>query len=358
MTSIGVGIIGTGVGLRSIAPTLGGMDGVTVVAVAGSSEERVVHLTENLKPAPTPFKDFREVCDNPSVDLIVIASPNEFHLEQASYAISTGKTVYCEKPVGVSEVEVRKLEAVAESSASTVVVGHQLRFNPLVIAIRDAILRGDVGRVYHVSVRQQGSGFTDPSRPWTWEFDSERTGGVRLAMGAHMVDLLFYLIGEWPRSVFGSLDPVHEFRTPDNGSRRRVSASAFMGASLQFSRCVADISTTAAAHGPFRFVVDVHGENGDIAWSEAASPLLYRRGEEPVCLISSDVLSEFLERSGTSLFSKSFGYLGSSLIESMRGKTTLERAATLSEARSNARTLDSIFESARTGSMVAVPCEE
>lgn len=351
---VGVGIIGTGVGLRSIEPAFRAIDGASVVALSGSSAERTRALAAG-RDIPFMSGDYRELCDHPDVDLVCIASPNEFHVEHAMYAIRSGKHVYLEKPVGLSASDAVKLAGLEASMSPSVVVGHQLRFNPMIVAVRDAIRDGRLGRIYHVGIRQEGSGFTDPDRAWTWELESEETGGVRLAMGSHVVDLLGYLTRSEPTAVFAATDPVHAVRrVPGEVEPRPVAASAYVSAGLSYPTFSAQVSSTAASHGPFLFDVTVLGELADLRWDGVSAPLLHRHGQDPEPLVADAVVAEFSERPGTSIFSKSFGYLASAMVDSVRSGQPLGDAADLRSSVVTSAVLDALLHSARSGGSAEV----
>lgn len=349
---IGVGIIGTGVGVRTLLPGFRRTGRARIVALSGSSEARTAEVGSALE-IPRLTGDFRSVCEAPEVDLICVASPNEFHLEHASFALSTDKHVYIEKPTGVDAVEARAVAAAANSKARLVVVGHQLRFNPYLRRMRDMIASGTIGRIYHLAIAQCGSGFTDVNRKWTWEFDASRGGGVRLAMGSHLVDLANFLLDQTPSAVAAALDPVHLTRTPEGGEARECHAANYFSALLTYPATTAHVSTTAAAHGVPRFDVVAYGDLADLTFDLDRKLLLHRFGEAAQVAVDKAVDAEYADRQASSIFSTSFTYLADEIVNAiLRGGIEIAGAATLEEAARYMIALDAARESHTAGSRV------
>lgn len=340
--SIGVGIIGTGVGLRTLLPGFHRTGRARVVALSGSSARRAQEMGSKYE-IPHLTGDYRDVCISPDVSLICVASPNDLHLEHALAALETGKHVYLEKPLGLN---VREAEEIADAARSRddrlVVVGHQLRFNPYLREMHRLIGSGSIGRPYHIEIQQQGSGFADPNRSWTWEFEPERGGGVRLAMGSHLLDLASFLLGRPVSSVSASLDPVHLLRSPEGQSSRECVASNYFSALVRLGAATGFVSTTAAAHGAPRFDVRVLGDAGDLRFDPDSKLLLARRGSGEGAVLSTQVDEEYQLRQASSIFSTSFTYFADEIIAALlEGRDEVSQAATVGEAVGNMRLLDS-----------------
>jgi predicted dehydrogenase len=347
---VGVGIIGTGVGVRTILPGMRRTGRAEVVALSGRSQARVEEVGGPLG-IPLLTSDYHRVCEDDRVDLICVASPNDLHMEHARAALSTGRHVYLEKPMGINAAEARAIAELARSEGRLVVVGHQLRFNPYLRAMRDAIASGAVGRVYHLSIAQHGSGFSNPSRKWTWEFDVERGGGVRLAMGSHMVDLGRFFLGNDAQAIAAELDPVFSVRTPEGGEPRECRSSNFFGAVVTFPATAVHMSTTAAAHAAPRFDIVAYGEEGDLTFDLSRTLLLHRLGTDPVPMLAAEVDAEYRHRQASSIFSTSFSYFADEIVDViLANKSELPDAATVDDAVRCMEVLDAALLSATHGS--------
>jgi len=344
---IKTGIVGTGHGLRTIVPALESTKKFDVVAVAGSSIERVREKSDlplNARPA-----NFDELISDKTLELICIASPNQFHREQFEAAATSNANLYLEKPIATNFSDAKKLKRhFCDAKPRFIVLGHQLRFNPYIRTIRDFWQQGRFGQVYHVALMQRGGAFTSPTREWTWEFEKERGGGVRLAMGTHLLDLVNFISSKSPREIFANMSPVHDKRQPDTESKARtVDASNFFSASIDYGEFEASISTTAAAHVPSQFRLEVHGSEASAIYDGMTDLTVYRLGKA-VKDISIDLLEKsFMEKPGSSVFRKSLCYMADSMADQIEGKKSnlLEIASTVDDGVEHLRVLDEAMSS-------------
>ncbi|MFM9082449.1 MAG: Gfo/Idh/MocA family protein, partial [Actinomycetota bacterium] len=124
---------------------------------------------------------------------LVVCSPNAIHTADALAAVAAGVHVLVEKPVTVTLEECEALAVRASAQSVTVGVGHMWRHRAEVIALRDRIAAGDVGRV----VRTHGWGVHAGWGPSGWFTDPVLAGGGALIdMGIHAIDTARFLIGD------------------------------------------------------------------------------------------------------------------------------------------------------------------
>ena len=102
--------------------------------------------------------DYRALCRSPNVDVVHIASPNKFHVEQSLAALAAGKHVVCEKPLGLTTKETRRVATAASRKGAPVfAVNYMCRFFPAVLQMRAMVGRGDLGRI----IQAEGRFFQD-----------------------------------------------------------------------------------------------------------------------------------------------------------------------------------------------------
>lgn len=94
---------------------------------------------------PKFVEDIRKVCDDPSVDIVSIATPNHWHALGAIWAIQAGKDVYVEKPVSHNVSEGRRIVEAARKYNKICQTGTQSRSNPGMIELMQYVLKGELG---------------------------------------------------------------------------------------------------------------------------------------------------------------------------------------------------------------------
>ena len=115
--------------------------------------------------------DFREVLDDPMIDVVVIATPDHWHTYIAVEAMKHGKDVYCEKPLTYNVDESRKIIAAQAKYGRVFQCGSMQRswdvFRTAVMVVRNGII-GDVMYVdanYGIAGKKLG-GPSHPMRQW------------------------------------------------------------------------------------------------------------------------------------------------------------------------------------------------
>jgi predicted dehydrogenase len=98
---------------------------------------------------PTYVQDLRRIMDDPSIDIVTIATPNHWHSLAAIWAMQAGKDVYVEKPVSHNVLEGRRVVEAAQRYNRICQAGTQIRSNP---GIRRAIAMLQEGRLGRIQV--------------------------------------------------------------------------------------------------------------------------------------------------------------------------------------------------------------
>jgi predicted dehydrogenase len=136
--------------------------------------------------------------DESGAEALVVCSPNAVHHSDTLLALDAGVHVLVEKPVTVTLEQCDEIIALAATRQVTVGVGHMWRHHNEVIAMRNTIASGALGRV----VRTHGWGVHANWGPSGWFVDPELAGGGALIdMGIHAIDTARFLLGD--------PDPVH-----------------------------------------------------------------------------------------------------------------------------------------------------
>ncbi|MDT0484390.1 Gfo/Idh/MocA family protein [Streptomyces doebereineriae] len=169
--------------------------GGDVVGVLASTPARSLEVARRW--GTTPYEDLPSLLADGSVDVVHVCTPNHTHADYTLQALTAGKHVVCEKPLGVSVEQAERLAAVAERSGLTATVPFVYRYHPLVREIRRRRLDGEFGRwhLLHGSYLQDWMLSPEASG---WRVDPARGGASRAFadIGSHWCDLVQWVSGE------------------------------------------------------------------------------------------------------------------------------------------------------------------
>lgn len=210
MKKMRAGVIGVGfIGAAHIEALrrLGFVD-VVALADAQDAEKKAAALY-----VPKGYADYREMIDKENLDAVHICTPNSMHYEMAMYAMEKGVHVICEKPMTVTAEEAKKLKEYALANHIVTGVNFSLRFNPMVVQMKEMVKAGEVGRIYtvHGSYLQDWLYFdTD----YSWRLEPELSGESRAFsdIGSHWIDMVENIIGQKAVEVFADFETFHKTR--------------------------------------------------------------------------------------------------------------------------------------------------
>ena len=126
-------------------------------------------------------------------DGVIVATPNQVHVENGLDCIAAGCPVLVEKPIATSSAEAKKLVDAARSSNVPLLVGHHRRHNPLIQKAKQLIDQGRIGRVTAV---HSTCWFLKPDEYYAPEWRRKLGAGPVMVNAIHDIDLLRYLCGE------------------------------------------------------------------------------------------------------------------------------------------------------------------
>ena len=179
------GIIGLGRAAAQMLPSLLAHPGVRVVAAADPNEAARVRFTADI--GGITYASVNELCDDPGVDAMYVASPHQFHVGAVLLAANARKHVIVEKPMALSLEECRAMTDAADRNAVVLVVGHSHGFDPASRMIRELIHSGDVGPLRMITNVNFNDFIYRPRRPE--ELDTAQGGGIMYNQIPHMIDV-------------------------------------------------------------------------------------------------------------------------------------------------------------------------
>jgi phthalate 4,5-cis-dihydrodiol dehydrogenase len=144
-----------------------------------------------------------DLCRNPDVEVVYVATPHELHAEHAVLAAQSGKHLLIEKPLAISIDECRRIEDIVRKVGVAVVVGHSHSFDRPIRYTRELIASGRFGRMRMITAMNYTDFLYRPRRPA--ELDTRQGGGVLFSQAAHQVDIVRLLAGSPAKSVRAAL---------------------------------------------------------------------------------------------------------------------------------------------------------
>lgn len=352
---VNIGIIGTGVGIRTYLNTFKKLENANVIAISGSNKERAEKFAKenNIKIA---CKDYKELIDLEDLDLICITAPNKYHYEYAKYCINANKNMILEKPATMTIEEAIELKKLINNSDKINIINHQLRFNPYLLKAKEIIDQGLLGRIYYINMHQQSTGFSNKDMKWTWSLEEKEGGGIRLAMGSHLIDLIRFWLKEEILTVKGNMDVGIPKRIDNSGEEKDVTACSFFSANLNFKNNITvNCSATCSAIGKSEFNFQIYGENGELHFDLENKLIGYFINEKGIKQkIEVDGVTKEEQENAISIFSGSFIYYARPMLSAIEdgNNDLLKDASKIDDAIENQRILDAIRESAITGKIV------
>ncbi len=143
----------------------------------------------------TAVADYRRVLEDPEIEAISVCVPNNMHSVISIDAMRAGKNVLCEKPAARTYSEALSMQKVQHETGKVLNIGVVNRFNNGVNVIKDIILSGELGEIYHVyaSFRAHRS---IPGLGGAFTTKAIAGGGALIDWGVHYLDIVMYCCGD------------------------------------------------------------------------------------------------------------------------------------------------------------------
>jgi UDP-N-acetylglucosamine 3-dehydrogenase len=164
---------------------------VNLHAIADSSSERLQSIGRRFSLPTSMLKnDYNEIFDDPEVNGVHIATPNETHYEIAMKAIAAGKNVLLEKPMCLTSSDAFRLARYAEKNNVVLLIGYIFRFNNAVDRLKQMVERNEINGCRCVELRWVSAIPPPPGRDIIFD------------LAPHPIDILNHIFEEWPREVY------------------------------------------------------------------------------------------------------------------------------------------------------------
>jgi predicted dehydrogenase len=209
-----IGIVGCGLIGNKRADSIASLKGHTLKMVANRSLNKAKTLAEKYNCRYT--QDWRDLVSDKEIDIVIVATTNDWLTPVSIEAIKNSKHVIVEKPVARNPAELKKLVDVARKSRVKVKVGFNHRFHPAIQKARELIKEGVIGELMFVRARYGHGARKGYEKEWR-SIPEIAGGGEVLDQGIHIIDLSRVFLGEF-NQVLGIVDTMFWDRKPeDNG---------------------------------------------------------------------------------------------------------------------------------------------
>ena len=319
-----LGILGAArIAIGGIIPATTRTDAVEVAAVATRGGEKARAVRE-VAPEAELFEDYASLIENAGVDAIYVPLPNSMHMEWTLKALEAGKHVLCEKPFSLDAGGAERAVKAARSAGLALMEGFMYRLHPQTVRLAQLLRENVVGEVRQ-AIAEFGHRLDDP----------EDVRGVGALGGGSLGDVGCYCVSEL-RLAFG----VEPRRATAFGHFDKDGADREIASVLQFDEGLAFVSCSISSARRER--LEIVGTDGRITLN---APFRPDKAGGKIEILRGDEAS-------TEHFGQSDPY-----------RLELEEfAAAIREGRDpavgpdeilgNARTVEALLESARSGGEV------
>lgn len=266
MSLLRVGIIGAnadrGWAKESHIPALRHLEGLRLTAVANKGQAAADAAATAFGVAKA-YADAADLIHDPDIDLVTIATTLPTHRDLVGRALSAGKHVYSEYPLGVGVAESEALAAAQQTAGVHAAIGLQARGNPAVRRARVLLAGGAVGRPLSVRVHSPTIGFgpgTQPAEAYTEDPET----GVNLVtiQGAHTLDLVIDLLGPFVDISALATRQYPMIRVGDGAPQQRRTFDHLLAQGRLANGAAASVEVAGGRPAGTRFELEVVGERG------------------------------------------------------------------------------------------------
>lgn len=208
--TIKLGIAGLGGAARQMIPAAQKHPRIEIIAAADVDADALAAFARD--EGVTPYTSVDEMCANPDIDAVYIATPNQFHLEHAMAAFEHDKHLLLEKPMAMTIEESDKIIAEAERRGRVVVVCSPHSFAPPTKVILEMLDKGELGKLRMINSWYYGDWLYRPRTSEELNPDPQYGGGVVFRQGPHQFDMIRTIAGGMTTSLSATVGAWDEER--------------------------------------------------------------------------------------------------------------------------------------------------
>jgi len=228
---LGLGIAGLGMAGAVMVRAAAGHSGVRLCAAADLHEAPRQAFARDFNARA--YADIAELCADPAVDVVYIATPHQFHAAHAVLAARAGKHIILEKPMALTLADCDAIVAAAEAANVHLIVGHTHAFDPAVREMRRIVASGALGALGMIAAWNYTNFLYRPRRPE--ELDTAQGGGILFNQVPHQIDMVRTIGGGRLASVRAQATALDPARPTEGGAIAFLQFESGAAASLVYS---------------------------------------------------------------------------------------------------------------------------
>lgn len=264
------GIIGPGKIAHRFAEAVARVPSSRIHGVASRDKARAKEFAERYK-APVFYDRYEDLANDPSIDILYIATPHSFHHEQTVMCLRNKKPVLCEKPLSITYKSSLAMVEAARSNQTFLMEAMWTRFMPATIKVLELIESGAIGDVKYI---RGDFGDSFPVDLTSRVYDLKLGAGSILDIGIYPLFLVLLILGK-PAEIksFAHL--------------AETGADDLANAMLYYKNgSIANILSSNIIHSPI--TAEIIGTEGTLAlhspWYNTKSLSLIKAGQPPLLI--------------------------------------------------------------------------
>lgn len=182
------------------------------IEVVGAYDIRPERVEKAVAAGLKEYDTLEALLQDENIDIITVATPNNFHKELVIAALQNGKHVICEKPVMMNAKELEEVIAVQQETGKLFSIHQNRRWDKDYRIIKDIVEKNTIGKPYYIESRVQGS----RRALHGWRGHKINGGGMLLDWGVHLIDQILWLIPSPVVEIYACLLSVYSDEVDDN----------------------------------------------------------------------------------------------------------------------------------------------
>ena len=196
------GVLGTAhIAVKKVIPAMQNGDYCEITAIASRNLEKAKQAANDLS-IPKFYGSYEDLLADVEIEAVYIPLPNNLHVEWSIKAAEAGKHVLCEKPIGLTAEEARKLIETRSRTGVKIQEAFMVRTHPKWIFVRDLIRAGRIGKLQ--AINGFFSYFNDDAS--NIRNKPEMGGGALMDIGCYCINISRFIFADEPKKVAGLIE--------------------------------------------------------------------------------------------------------------------------------------------------------